>query len=204
MGIPYAMSYSATRQGIVLREVTCEFCTAEFVYALSREATGEGTSLLFLNNQGAEQEATRAAEAELAKKLENDIDPVPCPKCGLYQSAMVDIVRSSQHGWLLLIAILCPLVSFIAFCFLASAFIFNPVWATTGARIGLAIGGVGGILAAIGLLVLWNSITNAYDPNSHDHEAKRQSSKQKGMLKDDFDRDGPNQLIAPILETRKK
>lgn len=203
MGIPYAMTYSATREGIVLREVTCEFCTTEFVYALTRQATGQGTSLLFLNNQGAEQDAAQAAEEELAKKLEGDIDPVPCPKCGLYQAAMVDVVRAKQHGWLVLIAILCPLASFIAFCFLGSSFIYNPEWASTGVRIGLASGCVGGILAAIGLMWIWNSWTQAYDPNSHDHEVLRQSSKQKGMRKDDFDREGPEQLIAPILAARK-
>src|SRR5262245_47586315 len=77
--------YTAKVHGWCLKNVPCENCSTEYVYMIDREATGAGTSMYMLNNEGAAGHATSAASETLASVLENDFDPVPCPACGHYQ-----------------------------------------------------------------------------------------------------------------------
>jgi hypothetical protein len=77
--IPYAMDYTSTMSGAVLKLVRCEHCGTEYVYKMQRMATGEGTSFLFLDNHGAADRAAARAEETLQRKLERGVDLVPCP-----------------------------------------------------------------------------------------------------------------------------
>jgi hypothetical protein len=80
--------YTATKQGRILKAVSCENCSTEYVYLMERESSGVGTSFYSLNNEGAESHSQSAAAETLKSVLENDFDPVPCPMCGHYQRFM--------------------------------------------------------------------------------------------------------------------
>jgi hypothetical protein len=80
--------YTTTKQGRVVKIVSCESCSSEYVYLMERESSGVGTSLYLLNNEGAEEHSQSAAAETLKSVLENDFDPVPCPVCGHYQQFM--------------------------------------------------------------------------------------------------------------------
>src|SRR5262245_5626145 len=80
--------YTAVLNGRVVKRVPCENCQAEYVYILEREGTGIGTSLYWLNEEGAENNAVSSADTLLQEYLANDFDPIPCPSCGHYQKYM--------------------------------------------------------------------------------------------------------------------
>jgi hypothetical protein len=86
--------YSTTLVNHALRTVQCESCQAEYVYVLKCEGVGSGTSVLFLDNEGAKERAAKAAVDMLTEKLENAVDGVPCPNCGWYQADMITHLRS--------------------------------------------------------------------------------------------------------------
>src|SRR5262245_28452231 len=52
--IPTGVDYTSTVTGSVLKQVRCEQCNLEYLYEMTRSARGEGTSLLFLDNEGAQ------------------------------------------------------------------------------------------------------------------------------------------------------
>jgi hypothetical protein len=62
-----------------------------------REVQGGGHSAFYLNNAGAEASAQVRARANLTRALDEAIEPVHCPRCGIYQPDMVRILRK-QHG----------------------------------------------------------------------------------------------------------
>ena len=80
--------YTTTIQGRDLKIVSCENCSTEYMYVMEREASGVGTSMYMVNNEGAAGHAQSAAVDTLESVLENDFDPVPCPVCGHYQRYM--------------------------------------------------------------------------------------------------------------------
>src|SRR5262245_36517944 len=99
MNVP-RREYTANAIGHAVRAVKCESCQAEYVYVLKCEGTGYGTSLLFLDNRGAEERADKAAVSDLEDKLANAVDGVPCPKCGWYQANMVTHILTEWGGGL--------------------------------------------------------------------------------------------------------
>ncbi|MGE3805454.1 MAG: hypothetical protein AB7K24_12335, partial [Gemmataceae bacterium] len=80
-----------------LRSVNCANCAIEYGYVLRRQASGEGTSLLFLDNTGAQRRASDAAQLKLAQELEKGVAFVPCPRCGWCQPDMVGLARRGYH-----------------------------------------------------------------------------------------------------------
>jgi hypothetical protein len=99
------------------RHVSCENCGTGYVYIVDREASRSGTSFLFLDNAGAKERATEHAELELDSVLSKEIDPVPCPNCGWFQTHMLAKARKKHLGWmatsatvLFCVALLCVLV----------------------------------------------------------------------------------------------
>ena len=66
--IPVGMNYRVTVTGQVPKLVRCEGCGYEYVYPLESSATGHGSRLLFLDNQGAKNEARETAQAAVGRK----------------------------------------------------------------------------------------------------------------------------------------
>ena len=93
VGNRYTVSVSGSRW----KAVHCTHCRTDWAYKVSRQATGEGRSPYFLDNDGAQARARQSAVESLERKLSSAADNIACPKCGYYQEDMVQRLRSSQH-----------------------------------------------------------------------------------------------------------
>jgi hypothetical protein len=87
--------YTATVEGSVNKDVTCEKCGQTYSYAMSRIVSGS-EKVLFSSSRGPEK-ALKKARANLAKALETEHDDVPCPACKWHQSSHVAFVRSQSY-----------------------------------------------------------------------------------------------------------
>ena len=92
--------YHCEVSGGTYKFVECEACQQKYVYRMVRKAKGQGDSLYFLDNAGAQNRAKSKANADLKKALANDCDPVPCPQCGAYQDDMVQKLRREYRMWM--------------------------------------------------------------------------------------------------------
>src|SRR5262249_25967024 len=106
--------YTATAQGRRLKFVQCEHCSVEYVYVMEREATGAGTSMYMLNNQGGADSATSPARETLSDGLENDFDPVPCRGCGHYQRYMFPTLLGNTGLWVRLVLLVVIVIGCLA------------------------------------------------------------------------------------------
>jgi hypothetical protein len=87
--------YTATVEGSVNKDVTCEKCGQTYSYPMSRIVDGS-EKVLFSSSRGPEK-ALNKARANLAKALETEHDNVPCPACKWHQSSHVAYVRSQSY-----------------------------------------------------------------------------------------------------------
>lgn len=92
--------YTYSASGGAYKFVVCEKCKQKYVYCMVRSGDGQGTSLYFLDNSGAQRRAEDQAHAVLQHRLKAECDPVPCPKCGWYQKDMVAKLRRDYQPWL--------------------------------------------------------------------------------------------------------
>jgi hypothetical protein len=90
-------TYTATASGSITRRERCVGCSRIFEYKITRSVAGGGHSAFMLNNAGAAAIARRRARANLNRALDEAIEPVHCPTCGIYQPAMVGALRE-RHG----------------------------------------------------------------------------------------------------------
>lgn len=64
-----------------------------FQYVVTRKGYGGGHSPFFLDSIGARSRARTGANFNLELALKNAIEPVHCPRCGLYHPEMVQELR---------------------------------------------------------------------------------------------------------------
>ncbi len=96
--IPVGRQYTATVTAKAWIPVLCEHCGSMFGYLTTRKAEGAGSSLLWLDNEGAAARAQKAATHSLHQKFKKANDPVPCPRCVKYQAKMA---RGLRRGFFL-------------------------------------------------------------------------------------------------------
>jgi len=180
------MDYMSTMSGAVFKLVACEHCGTEYFYQLKRVATGQGTSLLFLDNQGAAERAASCAEETLRLKLYCGVDLVPCPACGWYQQNMVAKARRQHRRWMLN-AGACLTIGLIPVTFFGM--VFNAVQ-----RGGPAIpwplffAGIGSLaILGIGLMVAKCILAARYDPNSQEVEIRKRLSQGRAILRKEWE-----------------
>ena len=65
----------------------------EYEYTLQRSAYGGGHSAFFLANESASYKAKERARANLAKALDEGVEAVFCPACGIYQPDMFSLLK---------------------------------------------------------------------------------------------------------------
>jgi hypothetical protein len=87
--------YTATAEGSVIKDVTCERCGQTYSYRMSRIVKGFH-KVPFSSSRGPEKALTKA-RANLAKALETEHDDVPCSECGWHQPAHIASVRSRLY-----------------------------------------------------------------------------------------------------------
>ncbi len=164
--IPYAMDYTVTVSGALIKKVHCKQCQTEYFYVLKRTAQGTGTSLLFIDKEGAQSRASSRATAELRMKLERGVELVPCPNCGLYQDNMIPRAQRQNLRWLLNLGACLSIgvlpIAFFAFLFSRD---FQPISFLTIYGTPMLVG--------VMLMVLKVILSHRYDPNSQDLETRK-------------------------------
>src|SRR5579885_1765032 len=97
MGFYFYRTYTAWASGSQTRHVKCSNCSCEFEYEIPRIVAGGGHSPFMLDNSRAAKSAKSLARVNLLRALDEAIEPVHCPRCGIYQPAMVRALRE-RHG----------------------------------------------------------------------------------------------------------
>jgi hypothetical protein len=183
MRIPYARKYTATLTGTTLKRVQCESCHAEFVYQMERTAKGSGTSMLFLDNQGARGRAGQNAQLNLRGKLAKENDVVPCPACGSYQANMVLELRREHGRWMRVVGIVLLVMAMLPLGFsFIEASLRNPTvpWSrTVSAAVAAAFAGTGAAL-----LIIKVFLSRHYDPNSGQPDARIALGRSRAVTKE--------------------
>jgi hypothetical protein len=103
--IPIANRYSVTLQGNIPRQVRCAFCQCEFVFFIKCTSHASGTSVLMLNNEGAQKRAQSSAMNGFENVAES-WPLVPCPRCGKYQEEMVNEKKIALKNTFLLVGMI--------------------------------------------------------------------------------------------------
>lgn len=99
--IPFGSKHIATFAVQAWIPVRCQHCSHTFAYVTEKRVTGEGFSLLGLDEKGASERAKTRAAVDAHITLEAAADAVPCRQCGRLQAAMVRSIQRSRRraGW---------------------------------------------------------------------------------------------------------
>jgi hypothetical protein len=89
--------HEAWVSGSTKRRVRCVECSYDYEYEITREGWGRGDSPYSLSNTAAAANAKMRARADLARSLNEAIEPRHCPVCGIFQPDMVRLFRK-QYG----------------------------------------------------------------------------------------------------------
>jgi hypothetical protein len=88
------VTHTATVAGKAHRRVCCVGCSKDYAFELYREAAGGGHSPYGLSSNRASRAASKRAKATLARTLDEAVEPVSCPNCGIYQPDMVQVLQT--------------------------------------------------------------------------------------------------------------
>jgi hypothetical protein len=89
--------HEAWVSGATKRRVRCVECSYVYEYEITRQGWGRGDSPYSLSNTAAATNAEMRARADLARALNEDIEPWHCPACGIFQPDMVRLL-CKQYG----------------------------------------------------------------------------------------------------------
>jgi len=170
--VPVGNKYKATMTGAALKPINCSYCGCQFVYQIKRQATGESTSWLWLNNSGASYKARESATDKLNDKLRNEIDAVSCPDCGMYQESMVSKLKSDAWKEVVRVAISFGVIGVVLVIIGACLHITLPSWLQSTL-----------LVAVVGFWVwaVLRMATRAYNlkPNANAHKRKGRTFSEK-------------------------
>ena len=183
--------YTATMQGRNLKVVACENCATEYVYILEREASGVGTSVYMLNNEGAAGHAQSAAGDTLKEVLDNDFDPVPCPACGHYQRYMFPKLRETKGMGVVVITIALLMIGGIATvgalkCSLD--YLLRPSEADFPSMITAWSVLLVACFIGLGLSILNKRQIRRFDPNAADQQARIAIGRNRAVTRAEFEK----------------
>jgi hypothetical protein len=181
-------NYRASVTGNVLKKVTCECCGAHYSYQITRQVQGEASSLIGLDNAGAQERAQVSADTQLRNELEASVELVPCPQCGWVQHDMLALARLKYREWMKGLGVLALLAAA-----LVIAFVFVKNWFFDGfagfrPAINWTVPSIwAGGLAAMGFALIVGRflLSLRYDPNSG-HQRLRQGI-DSGTIKEPVD-----------------
>ncbi|MBI1372714.1 MAG: hypothetical protein GC159_08130 [Phycisphaera sp.] len=180
MGIPIGQRYTATMKGSTMKRADCESCKQAYYYKVERSATGEGSSILWLDNEGASDRASSAAEVALKAALDKAVDLVACPNCGYFQKNMVSRGKWRRFGWTFGVLALVAVILLV----IAAAQSDRRGNSSSAFMIAALVTGVAGFV----LGVVWFI---AYNPNrGHEEKGGRRrdiASASRGIPEETFD-----------------
>lgn len=172
--------FTATVSGSTWKPQRCDRCQTQFAYQMTRESTGQGVSPYMLDDHGAQQRASAAAQRSLEHALTNAKDDVPCPRCLSYSADATLRLKKAKFGWMFVLGMLGLLGTLtMSPSLLAPELSVAPV-------IGTLVVVLGGSVA---LLVARAKLMGNYDPNSDELRTDRQTAlgKKKTMLRADYE-----------------
>jgi len=181
--------HTAILEGSAPILVHCEQCGLEYVYTAERVVQGQSTNLLFMNHREAEARACQEASQALAAHLQNACDPVPCPSCGTYQTAMVQRMRIYYlHGMFQLGVVLCSLSPFALLVTLFASLVASD---TGGMAASIIVGllwlvTLSMLATGIALLIVRARRHRRFDPNDEDLETRRHLGQRLALPKDEY------------------
>jgi hypothetical protein len=182
-------NYTAWRNGRVLKLVLCENCSTEYVYVLEREGTGTGTSVYFLNDDGARDHAMSAADDSLRDYLQNDFDPIPCPACGHYQKFMFPKLMSHPVwiGFAKAALLLVGGLALVSVLYWGVSYAQRPddhaLWRLAGTAAGVVVAG----LLVGSLSAIERARVRSFDPNTEDQQTRIAKGKERAVPRAEFE-----------------
>ena len=97
MVLVHTTTSTAHATGKRVKHVTCAKCGMKFSYELSRTATGYGTTIYWIGQMQAMKRAQKAAQRNLAKRLDRECELVPCPNCHWIDQKAVNQFRRRMY-----------------------------------------------------------------------------------------------------------
>ena len=89
---------TTTAAGWRVEAVACERCGTQYHYELTRLGVGRASAPYFLGRASAERRSASSAERDLGRRLADEAEMVPCPKCNWVNAALVDRYRRRLYG----------------------------------------------------------------------------------------------------------
>jgi hypothetical protein len=100
MFIYYARQFNASFTGIRMVPVCCEQCRSDYFYELARVGTGSASAPYGIGSKGAAERAEKQAKEELQRRLVEESELVPCPRCHWINQEMIAGYRKARYrGW---------------------------------------------------------------------------------------------------------
>ena len=169
--------YSCNVSGGTYKFVECEECQQKYVYRMERHADGQGNSLYFLDNAGAQRRAENQAQAVLQHLLKTECDAVPCPKCGWYQEDMVKKLCREHRLWMYWLGIFAMFAGVL--CGSLGYPMYEAEYRLTAIILFLlALVGIGG---GVGAILGRRSLASGFEPNAAPVEDRLQNAAEKAQ-----------------------
>lgn len=146
--------------------IICEKCGKAFYYELTRVGIGKGSAPYFIAQKSASNRAVAAAERDLSKRLDQEAELVPCPKCYWVNQDLVDRYRRRQFRRAPLLIVILVVAGFVAAPLVAAGLteVLGYNSRVPGMTM-LAIFAVG-LLSPAWVLVIRRTLRNRIDPNA--------------------------------------
>lgn len=105
----FSEQFASARIGVRIVGVECDQCRNEYFFELARIGAGSATAAYGLGRSAAQSSAETQSEVELAERLAEEAELVPCPHCHWISEDLVRGYRNSRYRGLV------PLAGWIAF-----------------------------------------------------------------------------------------
>lgn len=97
MALYAGKTFVSTFSGKLLKQVLCDRCHCEYRYELCRVAEGKAESPYYLFQKRVREHAERQAAQGLLTMLKEDVELVPCPRCGHIPQDMAACIRAKLY-----------------------------------------------------------------------------------------------------------
>jgi hypothetical protein len=162
MLIPIAgTTHLADAQGKAVKRVICERCHCEYSYEMQRNAQVAGFNP-YSPAPGMGERVEHQAKQAVQRRLAQESELIPCPKCGWFQTDMVEDARRRMHGGLRRLSKWIGIPGLVLMVLLAIPMM------TTGDRDMLQFIGWGTTISLLfmpGLLLVRNWLAQGFEPN---------------------------------------
>lgn len=163
----YSTRYAASATGTSIAGVECDQCGCQYFYELTRTGSGSVSTPYGLGAGSATQSAQEQSAGELAERLGDEAEIVPCPQCHWINEELVTGYRRSRLRWVLPLAVGIGGFGTVA-CLIAAAYVWYGPEADRFALPWILIGGpLISVSTGVLLVLLRNGLRRLIRPNRH-------------------------------------